>query len=76
MPECQFLFSAILVFYKSYTGNILGIGRKESQTSYYSRREDGVQSRDGGGLGAGHIIGWCGSPLAAPPGGVAPLAIL
>jgi hypothetical protein len=29
-----FLFSAIFVFQKSYTGNILGIGRNESQSSY------------------------------------------
>jgi hypothetical protein len=34
MPQCQFLFSAIFVFQKSYTGNILGIGRNESQSSY------------------------------------------
>jgi hypothetical protein len=62
MPQCQFLFSAIFVFQKSYTGNILEIGQNESQTSYFSRHEDGVQSRDGGGPGAGHTIGWRGSP--------------
>jgi hypothetical protein len=28
------LFSAIFVFQKSYIGNILGIGRNESQSSY------------------------------------------
>jgi hypothetical protein len=56
------MFSTIFVFQKSYTGNILGIGRNKSQTSYFSRHEDGVQSRDGGGPGAGHTIGWCGSP--------------
>jgi hypothetical protein len=28
------LFSAVFVFQKSYTGNILGIGRNESQSSY------------------------------------------
>jgi hypothetical protein len=37
MPHCQFLFSAIFVFQKSYTGNILGIGRNEAQSSYFSR---------------------------------------
>jgi hypothetical protein len=47
--------------------------RNESQTSYFSRHEDEVQSRDGGGPGAGHTIGWRGSSLAAPPGGVGPL---
>jgi hypothetical protein len=75
MPQCQFLFSAIFVFQKSYTGNILGIGQNESQTSYFSRHEDEVQSRDGGGPGAGHTWGgegppsratrWCG-PLVHP----------
>jgi hypothetical protein len=34
MPQCQFLFSAVFVFQKSYTGNILVIGRNESQSSY------------------------------------------
>jgi hypothetical protein len=29
------LFSAVFVFQKSYTGNILGIGRNKSQTSRY-----------------------------------------
>jgi hypothetical protein len=28
------LFSAVFVFQKSYTGNILGIGRNESRSSY------------------------------------------
>jgi hypothetical protein len=30
--------SAIFVFQKSYTGNILGIGRNKSQTCYFYRR--------------------------------------
>jgi hypothetical protein len=30
------LFSAVFVFEKSYTGNILGIGRNKSQSSYFS----------------------------------------
>jgi hypothetical protein len=66
MPQCQFLFSAIFVFQKSYTGNILGIGRNESQTSYFSRHKDEVQNKDGGGLGAGHTMGWHGSLLVHP----------
>jgi hypothetical protein len=36
MPQCQFLSSTVFVFQKSYTGNILGIGRNESQSSYLS----------------------------------------
>jgi hypothetical protein len=31
------LFSAIFMFQKSYTGNILKIGRNKSQSSYFSR---------------------------------------
>jgi hypothetical protein len=34
MPHGQFMFSAIFVFQKNYTGNILGIGRNKSQSSY------------------------------------------
>jgi hypothetical protein len=32
-------FSAIFVFQKSYTGNILGIGQNEAQSSYFSRHD-------------------------------------
>jgi hypothetical protein len=35
MPQCQFLFSAVFVFQKSYTGNILGIGRNKAWSSYF-----------------------------------------
>jgi hypothetical protein len=34
MPQCQFLFSAVFVFQKSYIGNILRIGQNKSQSSY------------------------------------------
>jgi hypothetical protein len=33
----QSLFSAVFVFQKSYTGNILEIGRNKSQTFYFSQ---------------------------------------
>jgi hypothetical protein len=62
MPQCQFLFSAVFVFQKSYTRNILGIEWNKSQTSYFFWHKDRVQCKDGGGPGAGHIIGWRGSP--------------
>jgi hypothetical protein len=61
MPQCQFLFSTIFVFQKSYTGNILRIGWNEARSSYFSPTREGVQSRDEGEPGAGHTIGWCGS---------------
>jgi hypothetical protein len=67
------LFSAIFVFQKSYTGNILRIGRNKSRTSYFSRTRVGVQSRDGGGPGPGHTLGWRGQALARATRGWAPL---
>jgi hypothetical protein len=48
------LFFAVFVFQNSYTGNILGIGRNKSQSSYFFPIRDGVQSRDGGGPEGGH----------------------
>jgi hypothetical protein len=37
--SASFLFSVVFVFQKSYTGNILGIGRNKSRSSYFSRHE-------------------------------------
>ena len=49
MPQCQFLFSAVFVFQKSYTGNILGIGQFEDRSSYFYRAEaadlEGVEEK-------------------------------
>jgi hypothetical protein len=67
------LFSAIFVFQKIYTGNILGIGRNDARTSYFSRMQDEDRRRAGGGAGThhtrgwnapplGHAMGWCGTP--------------
>jgi hypothetical protein len=58
------LFSAIFVFQKSCTGNILGIEQNKSQSSYFFLIRDGVQSRDGGGPACRRTIGWRGLPLA------------
>jgi hypothetical protein len=74
MPQCQFLLSAIFVFQKSYTGNILGIGRNKSQSSYLSdmtteskgeTETSQEPAKPGGGMA---------QPLAAPPYGVGPRA--
>jgi hypothetical protein len=65
------LFSAIFVFQKSYTGNILGIGQKKSQSSYFSWHEtESKAEMEGGGRGRphtpwhgpphGHAGAWCG----------------
>ena len=68
MPQCQFLFSAVFVFQKSYTGNILGIGQFKSRSSYFSRHVHGVQSRDGGGRRGGHTTPWRGPTLGRAMG--------
>jgi hypothetical protein len=43
------LFSAVFLFQKSYTGNILGIGRNKFQKSYFSRKLP--ENRRGVGVG-------------------------
>jgi hypothetical protein len=54
------LFSAVFVFQKSYTGNILGIGRNKSQKSYFSRKLPEDRKRAGGGPQAALTQGWRG----------------
>ena len=53
MPQCQFLFSTVFVFQKSYTGNILGIGQFEDRSSYFYHAEaadlEGVEEEAQGG---------------------------
>jgi hypothetical protein len=63
------LFSDVFVFQKSYTGNILGIGRNKSRTSYYLPKLLEVQREDGGGPRADHTIGQHGQPLGHAPYG-------
>jgi hypothetical protein len=41
------LFSAVFVFQKSYTGNILGIGRNKFLKSYFSRKLPEIRRGDG-----------------------------
>jgi hypothetical protein len=43
------LFSAVFVFQKSYTGNILGIGQNEDRNSYFARMKDEEQTEAGEG---------------------------
>jgi hypothetical protein len=65
------LFSAIFVFQKSYTGNILRIGRNKSQTSYFywsfMKTEDETEE----GQGPATPQGGAAQPLVAPLGGEA-----
>jgi hypothetical protein len=56
------LFSDVFVFQKSYTGNILGIGRNKKLKFLFFPIWDGVQSRDGGRPEGGHTPPQCGSP--------------
>jgi hypothetical protein len=75
MPQCQFLFSAIFVFQKSYTGNILEIGWNEARSSYFPRHEtkskaeteegNKVAKPPGGAPPSGRAKVWCG-PLVHP----------
>jgi hypothetical protein len=45
------LFSAVFVFQKSYTGNILGIGRNKSQSSYFTQHETESKAETEGSQG-------------------------
>jgi hypothetical protein len=52
------LFSALFVFQKSYTGNILRIGQNKSQNSYFSQTKDEYRKRAGGGPEGRLTRGW------------------
>jgi hypothetical protein len=66
------LFSAVLVFQKSYTGNILGIGRNKSQSSYFSRSVTESKAETEGGQRASAPCHGADHLLAAPGYGVGP----
>jgi hypothetical protein len=67
------LCSAIFVFQKSYTGNILRIGRNKSQTSQYLMKLLENRRGDGEGPGASLTTRGVAQPLATPPYGEGPL---
>jgi hypothetical protein len=53
------LFSAIFVFQKSYTGNILRIGQNKSRTSYFYRSFVKIEDETEEGQGqAQHMVVW------------------
>jgi hypothetical protein len=70
MPRCQFLFSALFVFQKSYIGNILGIGQNKSRSSYLPDTEMESKGETERSQRAAAPYGGTGYPLGAPPGGV------
>jgi hypothetical protein len=49
------LFSALFVFQKSYTGNILRIGRNKSQIFYFSEASQSPKMRRRGARGQAHL---------------------
>jgi hypothetical protein len=71
--SASFQFSAIFVFQKSYTGNILGIGRNKSRTSYFYRSFVKTKDETEGARGQPHHMGarpspWPRPPMVRPPG--------
>jgi hypothetical protein len=70
MPQCQFLFSAVFVFEKSYTRNILRIGRNEARSSYFPRHETESKAETEEGQEVATPPGGVGPPLTTPPPGV------
>jgi hypothetical protein len=62
--SASFLFSAIFVFQKWYTGNILEIGRNKFLKSYFTWKLLEIQRRVGGRGPGAHMHRWCDQPLA------------
>jgi hypothetical protein len=70
--SASFLFSAIFVFQKSYTWNILRIGRNKSRTSYFYRSFAKTEDETEGGQGPASPPGarpspWPRAPVVRPP---------
>jgi hypothetical protein len=76
MPQCQFPYSAVFVFHKSYTRNILRIGQNEAHSSYFFRHETESKAETAEGQEVATPPGGTGAPLAMPPYGVGPLGAL
>jgi hypothetical protein len=72
MPQCQFPVSAIFVFHKSYTGNIFGIGRNKSESSYFSHSVTESKAETEGHQRAAAPWHGVGHPLAVLGSGVGP----
>jgi hypothetical protein len=70
--SASFLFSAVFMFQKSYIGNILGIGRSKSQSSYFSWHETESKTETEGYQRAAAPCHGAGHPLATRGYGVGP----
>jgi hypothetical protein len=66
MPQCQFLLSVVFVFQKSYTRNILRIGRNKSQSFYFADTKTESKGETERGQEAATPWGGAAYPLAAP----------
>jgi hypothetical protein len=76
MSQCQFMFSTIFVFQKSYTGNILGIGRNKSRSPYFADTKMESKGETGQSQEAATPWGGAAYPLAAPGPSVGPSTAL
>ena len=74
MLQCQFPVSSYFWFQKSYSGNILGIERNKSPTSYFSRRSTESEGESKKETKEATPALGAGPPLATPRHGVGPLA--
>jgi hypothetical protein len=71
--SASFLFSAVFVFQKSYTGNILRIGRNKFGNSDFSQTKDEDQTGAEEGPEAAHTMRGRGPGPAVPTYGEEPL---
>jgi hypothetical protein len=67
MPQCQFPVFCCFCVSESYTGNILGIGRNKSRTSYFYRSFRRPKMTLRGARGQPHHRGARPSPWPRPP---------
>ena len=74
MPQCQFPVFYYFWFQKSCSGNILGIGRHEDRSPYFSNTYPESEGDPKGASGLGSPCLGAGPPLAAPRCGEATLA--
>ena len=74
MTQFQLPVSCCFWFQKSYTGNILGIGRNKNPTSYFSRKYTEFEGESKKANREATPPLGVGPPLAMPRHGVGPLA--
>ena len=70
MPQCQLRVFCCFSFQKSYTGNILGIGRNENLASYFLETYTESKGEKEESPEASTPPGGAAPPLAAPGSGV------